>query len=128
APRIRGSAVPRKRLPEFRRIHVRIAAGQQDAVAPFDDLFDFGRSLIEGNTDWQSTGEFNRAFVLRNRALPVLVIGRVRHGNGDARPHQPILSIALNVFFCWSCRISRTVAATRMVPPASTPTGGAMCQ
>ena len=72
---LRASAVRGDGLVKFRGIYVGLAAGQQNAVTACNYLLQFTPSLIEWNTNGYAAGEFDGAFVLRNRALSVLEIG-----------------------------------------------------
>ena len=67
------------------RIDIRAAAGQQNGVAALKLLHHLSRSLIQVDAHRLSTRSAYGFFVLGQRALGVLAISGMRHGNGNAR-------------------------------------------
>ena len=63
-----------------------------NSIAALDQLHHLFRRLIEGNANRFSSRHFDGALVLRERSLRILPVGRMRHGNGDARGHGLIVT------------------------------------
>jgi hypothetical protein len=88
AARISCGSAGRARGVEAGGIDVGVAAGQKYGVAAFDHYFYFCRALVEGDADRFGSSQYNCAFVLRDGALAVFMIGGVGHRNSNARGHE----------------------------------------